>query len=92
MRGSDSSRKSEFRRAVGLLYDEAQEETPVISVKGQYFEADELVRIANRYGVPVIERKELAQALDKAEEGQEIPESLYEAVAVILSRLGAARE
>jgi flagellar biosynthetic protein FlhB len=38
------------------------------------------------HGVPLVERKELAQALYKAVEvGQEIPSELYQAVAEILA-------
>ena len=84
---SESRRQSSYRRVVGLSYGGTEAETPAVTIKGEHFEADELVKIAKRFGIPVVEKGEVARALDALEEGQEIPESLYEAVAVILSSL-----
>jgi len=79
--------KNKYKLAVGLEYDEVDSETPVIGAKGEYFSADEIVKIAKRFGIPVVENPELAQALKLIDEDKPIPEELFEAVAVVLNEL-----
>lgn len=86
-------RKNKYSLAVGFRYeDQAKkgvegDEAPVVTVKGEALRADELVKIAERYGVPVIEDGDLAEALRPVEIDSQIPANLYRAVAVILSEL-----
>ena len=89
MNSQPKNRHRKFRRAVGLRYREVMDATPTVSVKGDQAEADYLVRLAERYRIPVVENRELAQALGQLEIDQEIPESLYEAAAIVLSKLAA---
>ena len=76
-----------FKRAIGLKYSDLGEVAPVVTIKGDALDADEIVALAERYGVPVVEKKQLAQALELIETGAEIPESLYRAVALVLAEL-----
>lgn len=76
---------NKFRRAIGLNYDGSG--APTVSAQGEFLAADEVVRIAKRYGVPIIERAELAQILAEVPLDEEIPQELYEAVAIILQEL-----
>lgn len=72
--------------AVALRYDEATMRAPRVLAKGEGFMAERIRDIAREAGVPVIERKPLAQALYKmVEVGQEIPPELYKAVAEVLA-------
>lgn len=73
-----------YKTAVSLGYESGPDDVPEVSAKGEHFIADEIVRIARRYGIPVIERAELAQALNSIEIDQPIPPQLYEAVAALL--------
>ena len=82
-----SALKTRFVRAVGLSYD--KQAAPTVSVKGMYLSADEMVKLAKRFGVPVVEKAELAQVLEGLDIDQEIPEDLYEAVATILHQIDA---
>lgn len=75
------------RLAIGLSYDNNRETAPTLSVRGEHLLADEIVRIAKRYGVPVVEDEALATALRDRELDEEIPEELYQAVAVVLHTL-----
>jgi flagellar biosynthesis protein len=91
---SDSSRKirsagSEFEYAVGLAYDVSNQEAPHVVVKGEGHTADEVVRIARRFGVPVVEKGEISELLSGIPLDERIPEDLYEAVALILCELKA---
>ncbi len=79
--------KFNYRVAVGLEYDGKRRDAPTLSVKGHQLQADEVVKLARRYGVPVVENAELAKALNGLELDQEIPEKLFEAVALLLQEL-----
>lgn len=79
--------KLDYKRAVALGYDALQDQAPVVNALGDALSADELVRLAKRFGVPVVENAPLAQALSQLAMGQRIPQSLYRAVAIILNQL-----
>lgn len=79
--------KSKYKAAAGLIYDDKSESAPMISARGEEATADKIVGIAERYGVPVVEDKKLAESLSKLEEGDEIPAELFEPVAIILNGL-----
>ena len=81
--------KSKFNSAIGLEYNSDAQRTPTVCVKGEQLSADEIVKIAQRYGIPVVERPDLVAALKQLELDQEIPEELFEAVAVLLNQLEA---
>jgi type III secretion system FlhB-like substrate exporter len=46
------------------------------------------VALAKRYGVPVVERPELAEALSEVELDQEVPAHLFEVAASLLVEIG----
>ncbi len=72
--------------AVALRWDEEQMSAPTVVAKGQDLLAERIKTVARDSKVPVVERKELAQALYAAVEvGSEIPEKLYYAVAEVLA-------
>ncbi len=70
--------------AVALRYDEDEHEAPEVLVKGQDALAQRMIRAAQESGVPVMRDVSLARALFELQEGDEIPEALYEAVAAVL--------
>lgn len=76
-----------YRRAIGLHYQAETDAAPGISIKGDALDADQIVQLARRYGIPVIEKPQVVQALDSFETGEFVPERLYRAVAVILADL-----
>lgn len=76
-----------YERAIGILYEGTG--VPEVSLKGLGVSADEIVRIAKQYGVPVIEQSEAARALQQFELDEEIPEFLFEVIATILCELEA---
>lgn len=82
-----SKNKSQYKNAIALQYSEHQDDAPSVSLKGQNLVADDLVKLAKRYGVPIVEKPELAAALSQVEIDQEIPEGLFEAVAVLLREI-----
>ena len=81
------SEKQIFKTAIGLSYKGRDQETPKVSVKEENLNADEVIKIAKRYGVPVVERSEMASALKSLELDQEIPEEMFEAVALLINEV-----
>lgn len=78
--------------AVAIRYDRAAANAPSVVAKGGDHLAKRIVDVARDHGIPVVENKPLARTLFKAVDvGQEIPMSLYRAVAEILARLYALR-
>ncbi len=71
--------------AVALKYDEEGGGAPKVIAKGSRIWADKIIENAKHYGVPVVRNVPLAQALDKLELEEEVPEELFEAVAEILN-------
>lgn len=76
-----------YRRAVGLQYEDAQGQTPSIVIKGEMRDADEVVRIARRFGIPIVANDALARALSAVEVDALIPPSLFHAVALVLAHV-----
>ncbi|MEX0776161.1 MAG: EscU/YscU/HrcU family type III secretion system export apparatus switch protein [Phycisphaeraceae bacterium] len=71
--------------AIALRYD-ATMRAPKVIAKGADFLAMRIRQLAALHGVPVVERKELAQALYRnVEVGQEVPPEFYNTVAEILA-------
>ncbi|OGT19965.1 MAG: flagellar protein FhlB [Gammaproteobacteria bacterium RBG_16_57_12] len=69
--------------AVALRYDAPA--APRITAKGSGDLAREIMEIARQYDVPLYENAELAQLLSLLELTEQIPESLYVAVAEVLA-------
>lgn len=71
--------------AVAIKYDKDKHGAPVVVAKGMRKNADKIKEIAREAGVPILRNVPLAQALNKLDIDEEIPEELYEAVAEILN-------
>ena len=84
---SEGKPPSRYRLAVGLEYEGTRERAPAVGIKGEHLTADTIVKIAKRFGVPVVARSDLARALSGLEIDQEITPDLFEAVAILLNEL-----
>jgi flagellar biosynthetic protein FlhB len=72
--------------AVALEYAPERMEAPVVAAKGAELMARRIREVALEHGVPIVERRELAQALYRsAEVGQAVPAELYQAAAEVLA-------
>lgn len=72
--------------AVALKYDRDKMAAPVVLVKGVDYMALQIREIARESKVTLVENRALARELyDEVEEGAEIPEKLYAAVAEVLA-------
>ena len=70
--------------AVALQYDRSSMSAPAVVAKGVDFMAAHIREIASELRVPMMRDVQLARALYRLEVDCEIPEELYEAVAVVL--------
>jgi flagellar biosynthetic protein FlhB len=74
--------------AVALRYDERTMRAPRVVAKGARRMASRIRAVATLAGVPIVERKPLAQSLWRlCEVGDSVPPELYQAVAEILAFL-----
>jgi len=71
--------------AVAIKYDTEKGGAPKVVAKGLRKNADTIKDIARSAGVPILRNVPLAQALNKLDVDEEIPEELYEAVAEVLN-------
>jgi flagellar biosynthetic protein FlhB len=59
---------------------------PVLLAKGADLLAERIVKIGRSYGIPIVQRPEVARAIyATVKPGQAIPEALYMAVAEVLA-------
>lgn len=71
--------------AIAIQYDPVSMPAPVVLAKGAGVLAQKIRRLALEHGIPVVERKPLAQVLYKTVEvGDAIPPEQYQAVAEVL--------
>lgn len=74
--------------AVALAYEPETPNAPRVIAKGKGKVAEKIKEIARQEGIPLQENKPLARSLYKhVKLGKEIPEHLYEAVAIILAEI-----
>ena len=79
--------------AVALRHDRGGPDAPRVVAKGAGRAAARIRSAARRAGVPVVRDVPLARALHRLTEvGEEIPEELYQAAAVVLAHLYGAEE
>lgn len=72
--------------AVAIKYDSTAMSAPTVVAKGEAGVAQNIVKIAQENGVPVVTNPPLAQALYKAVQvGEEVAAELYQAVAEVLA-------
>lgn len=72
--------------AVAIRYEAGNASAPIVVAKGADHFARQIIAMAQKHGVPVMERKPVARALFALTEvGDEIPLELYRAVAEILA-------
>lgn len=72
-----------IQKAVALFYD--GKNSPTVSAKGTGAVAENIIAIAEQHGVPLCDNSALVELLVTLELGDEIPETLYLAVAYIIA-------
>lgn len=85
VKNADAVVSNPIHVAAAIAYDRNEMAAPEVVAKGQHKWAEMILEVAREEGVPIIRNIPLAWALLKVEEGDPIPEDLYEPVAEVLS-------
>lgn len=75
------------RRAVAMRYDHDKESAPRVLAKGQGPIAERIIALAREHGIPMHEDRDLVHLLGALQIDAEIPPTLYQALAEVLSHL-----
>jgi flagellar biosynthesis protein len=75
----------QLHQAVALRYQADQDRAPKVVAKGQGAVAQRIIELARARGIPIRQDKNLVQVLSLLELDQQIPPSVYRAVAEILA-------
>jgi type III secretion protein U len=78
--------------AAALRYRDGEDDAPELVAKGEGAHAQRIIETARAAGVPVVRDIPLARALVELEEGEQIPEALYEATAEVLRAIAETDE
>ncbi|MEN6334461.1 MAG: EscU/YscU/HrcU family type III secretion system export apparatus switch protein, partial [Phycisphaerales bacterium] len=79
--------------AVALRYDPKFMEAPILLAKGADHMAQKIIQIGRSYGIPIVQRPEIARAIyASVKPGRPIPEGLYMAVAEVLAMIYRLRQ
>lgn len=84
-------KRNDLFQAVALGFPDGNESPPTVVAKGEFDMAAHMVAVATKYGIPVVERPELCEALHDVEIDQSIPQQLFEAAAALLVEIGILR-
>lgn len=79
-----SSPKNPHQKAVALTY-EPEKGAPYVAASGRGLIAEQIINLAEEHGVHIHESPELVDVLVRLEIGEEIPESLYRAIAEVIA-------
>jgi len=72
------------KKAVALSYFKGNKDVPEVVAKGKGYLAQKIIELAKKSNIPILQNKELVEALFDVKIGEKIPENVYKAVAAIL--------
>ncbi len=78
-------KRTQIPRAVALLYNEKDSESPKVVASGKGTVAEKIIETALEAGVHIQEDPDLVELLSKVPVGDEIPVELYQTVAEVLA-------
>ncbi len=88
-RKSDQSRSEKLKIATALKFNPDVDAAPQLIAKGVGLIAENILKRAEDYDIPVYKDERLSQQLRQLELGEQIPVELYEVVAEVLVFIGS---
>ncbi|MDO6595241.1 EscU/YscU/HrcU family type III secretion system export apparatus switch protein [Neptuniibacter sp. 1_MG-2023] len=82
---SDQYSEKNRKKAIALKYDQSAGKAPLIVAKGMGDIAEQIIKLAEENDIHIHESPELVEVLIRLELGDEIPESLYRAIAEVIA-------
>ncbi len=73
------------RRAASLRYNQNQDFAPVVGAAGKGYVAEEIIKVAKKNNIPIVEDTSLAEILAELNINEYIPEELYQLVAEVFA-------
>lgn len=80
-----SHSESTHEKAIALQYKPGEQGAPRVVAKGQGVIAEQIIALAEENGVHIHESPELVELLIRLQVGDEIPETLYRAIAEVIA-------
>lgn len=77
-------------KLAAIEYNESTQIDPVITIQADGIEAETVLNIARKYGIPIVEDSDLASELSILDEGETLPRELFLAVAVLFNKISKA--
>lgn len=77
--------KEKRKQAVALRYRPDKDTAPRVAAKGSGLVAEKIIELARKHGIPVKDDPDLLEVLSKLEIEEEVPPTVYVAVAELLA-------
>ena len=77
--------KENRKQAVALRYRPDKDTAPRVAAKGSGLIAEKIIELARKHGIPVKDDPDLLEVLSKLEIEEEVPPTVYVAVAELLA-------
>ncbi len=77
--------KEKRKKAVALRYRPDKDTAPRVAAKGSGLVAERIIELARKHGIPVKDDPDLLEVLSKLEIEDEVPPTVYVAVAELLA-------
>ena len=77
--------KDKRKQAVALRYRPDKDASPRVAAKGSGRVAEKIIELARKHGIPVKDDPDLLEVLSKLEIEEEVPPTVYVAVAELLA-------
>jgi len=77
--------KEKRKQAVALRYRPDKDTAPRVAAKGKGLVAEKIIELARKHGIPVKDDPDLLEILSKLEIEEEVPPTVYVAVAELLA-------
>lgn len=77
--------KKRNKSAIALAYEPDRQQAPTLVARGRGLIAEQIIALAKEHDVHIHESPELVETLIRLELGEEIPESLYVAIAELIA-------
>lgn len=77
--------KQDMKKAAALQYDKENDHAPKVTAHGKGETAKNIIKIAQKNGIPIKKDEDLVNMLSQIDLNQEIPVELYKAVSEIFS-------
>ena len=77
--------KEKRKQAVALRYRPDKDSAPRVAAKGSGLVAEKIIELARKHGIPVKDDPDLLEVLSKLEIEEEVPPTVYVAVAELLA-------